>query len=674
MDEGRQVAGFRLERHLGAGAMGQVYAAREEATGRMVALKFLHGGVLAEPVAAERFRREGIALARVDHPHVVKVHASGSAQGRPYLVMELLPGRTLAGALEQGLPRAAALDLLLQVAAGVGALHAAGLVHRDLKPENVLLDAEGRAKVGDLGLAYLGAAESLTDTGRTLGSPGYMAPEALVGRRVRGPASDVYALGVMLYEVLTGELPHPAPNLLELAAMRLADPAPDPRRASPDAPPALARLCRVAMAAEPAQRPPDGLAFHAALSAALAAPPRPRWPLALAGACGVLALAALTWGQAGSGGEAADAPNASSSPVAPGAASPSIASPPGASPLAGAPPRWELSLPVSGARLRVDLAQCAALIAPDRLLVGDELGRLRLLDPAGRELLCATVEEGAPIVAVGEGPAGYYALLGGGRLCRVDPHDGRVRAERALGPSALGFLCADERVVVRCGEMLLQLDGWDLSTAHQRDTAGACLRLARAPSGQLIAAIGRLGDVRQVRIARLGRQLEWETSAPFTGRASALAGTRERWWIGTSDGRLVELELGDALAAPRRRDFIGEELLSLDLGRASARAHSGTVLAIAPFPEQGCLLSLAKINGPGEGTYRYLCGFELTCWDLAAGKQRWRVRETERCRPCAFFSPSGEGALLLGLTSGPGSEGYRLGLRALRAPAAQASR
>tara|TARA_R110002072_G_scaffold10621_3_gene49463 strand:- start:154 stop:2085 length:1932 start_codon:yes stop_codon:yes gene_type:complete len=279
--------------------MGEVFRATEVATGREVAVKILLSGSRASHATLERFRRERLALAQVCHPNVLTVHSAGSHQGSPYLVTEVVEGGDLAEwieAQEDPPPLGEGLRLLSEVAEGMAALHAAGILHRDLKPANVLLGAPGpTAKVADFGLALdLEGSETLTKSGTMLGTPAYMAPEAMSGARVRDPRADVYSLGVLAYELTTGRLPHTAPNLILLLVERSENQAPDPRVLCPQLPSEIAELIMAAMQADPAERPADAREFADRLAAAHDAKPSSR-PLrgVLVGAAILLSACAL---------------------------------------------------------------------------------------------------------------------------------------------------------------------------------------------------------------------------------------------------------------------------------------------------------------------------------------------------------------------------------------------
>ena len=262
------VAGrYRILERLGHGAMSDVFLAEDLELGRRVALKLL--GPSADPV---RFEREARAAAALTHPNVNQLFDYGKVDGRPYMVLEYLPGGTLEDRLRGGkpLPDDETRAIAVGLAAGLAHAHERGLVHRDLKPSNVLFDAEGRPKIADFGIARMGDAGTLTEAGTVMGTAAYISPEQAAGEPAT-PASDVYSLGVILFRMLTGRLPFTAQQPLELAAMHRDLPAPAVESFRGDVPPALAGVVNSALAKDPADRPPDG----AALAAALGAPAAP---------------------------------------------------------------------------------------------------------------------------------------------------------------------------------------------------------------------------------------------------------------------------------------------------------------------------------------------------------------------------------------------------------------
>jgi eukaryotic-like serine/threonine-protein kinase len=252
---------YRLEERLASGGMAEVWAAQDLELERRVALKLLHS--TADPV---RFEREARAAAALSHPSICQLYDYGEADGRPYIVLEYLPGGTLEARLTPGQPlsEAEAERIAGEIAAGLAHAHANGLVHRDLKPGNVLFDEEGAAKITDFGIAKIAGASTLTEAGTLLGTAAYMSPEQARGERAT-PASDVYSFGVILFQMLTGRLPFESVSPLELAAMHERAEPPEITSIRPNAPPHLARLAMSALAKRPGERPADGDALVAAL-------------------------------------------------------------------------------------------------------------------------------------------------------------------------------------------------------------------------------------------------------------------------------------------------------------------------------------------------------------------------------------------------------------------------
>jgi hypothetical protein len=252
---------YRVDARLGAGGMGSVWRAHDLRLDRDVAVKVLMPSFAGDPVLTERFDREARALAAVTSPHVIAIHdVITSAGGDPFLVMELCPDGSLGDRLDAAgsLPVAEALRLLADVAEGLVALHARGILHRDVTPRNVLLSG-GRAKLGDLGLARAGATDGrpplaeLTGAGTTVGTLAYLAPELLEGEPP-STASDVYGLGAVAYRTLAGVLPHSAGSVAELVTARMRPVAPLGEHL-PGVEPDLASLVARALDVRPDARP-----------------------------------------------------------------------------------------------------------------------------------------------------------------------------------------------------------------------------------------------------------------------------------------------------------------------------------------------------------------------------------------------------------------------------------
>jgi serine/threonine protein kinase len=250
------LAEFDILERLGRGGQGVVYKARQHSPERIVALKMLPSGVVGRE-RLTRFRAEADAVARLQHPNVVQIYAVGEHAGRPYLVLEFCAGGTLADHRDGSRrPPGAAAALVETLARAVHALHVAGVVHRDLKPQNVLLAADGTPKVADFGLAKcFDDDRGQTQTVAMLGTPAYMAPEQAAGGTKRaGPAADVYALGAILYELLTGRPPFRGETPLEtLEQAKAADPVP-PRRLRPGTPRDLETICLKCLQKGPERR------------------------------------------------------------------------------------------------------------------------------------------------------------------------------------------------------------------------------------------------------------------------------------------------------------------------------------------------------------------------------------------------------------------------------------
>jgi hypothetical protein len=264
----RRLAGrYALHERLGAGGMGVVYRATDPSVGRDVAIKLLAPGALASRQAASRFRKEAQAAGRLGHPHVVRVLDFGQDGDALFLVMELVDGPSLADVIADAgaLPPAEAARICAAVARGVAAAHAAGVLHRDIKPGNVLLQPDGTPMLADFGLAQEADSGRMTHTGQVLGTPAYMAPEQVSGRAALGPETDVYGVGAVLYEALTGAAPYPidpppggraAAGVEVLAAILHTDPLPVAER-RPSVPRELGYVVARAMARSPADRYPS---------------------------------------------------------------------------------------------------------------------------------------------------------------------------------------------------------------------------------------------------------------------------------------------------------------------------------------------------------------------------------------------------------------------------------
>ncbi len=287
--DARQVIGERYEilGLLGSGGMGNVYKARDLELDELCALKVLRPELAGAPGVIERFRSEVRLARRVTHPNVARVFDIGERGGERILTMELVDGEPLSALLarEGRLPLGRLVAVASAICAGLEAAHAAGVIHRDLKPDNVLLERGGRVVLTDFGIARAAATDARA-TAALLGTPAYMAPEQIEGQVPVDARADLYALGAMLFELSTGELPWKGETIFAVAAARLLHPPPDPRTIRPDLPAGLAALVLRCMARRPEDRFPSAAAVASALAAlTLPAPPSPaRLPVPAAAA------------------------------------------------------------------------------------------------------------------------------------------------------------------------------------------------------------------------------------------------------------------------------------------------------------------------------------------------------------------------------------------------------
>ena len=259
---------FELLDELGRGGAGTVWRARERDSGREVALKLIRAG---SPASRARVQREGELAARLDHAGIVRIHALGECQGLIWLACELVEGARTLDAVLPTLGLAERLALIRDAARALGHAHARGVTHRDVKPQNLLVGADGRVRVSDFGVATALGMDRLTRTGALVGTPAYMAPELVAPETgvVVGPPTDVWALGVLLYQALTDRLPFEAESFLGLAASICEAAPPPPRALRAGIPPAAEAVCLRALSRAPADRYPDGEALAADLERVL---------------------------------------------------------------------------------------------------------------------------------------------------------------------------------------------------------------------------------------------------------------------------------------------------------------------------------------------------------------------------------------------------------------------
>jgi serine/threonine-protein kinase len=261
---------YRVLRRIGGGGMADVWLAEDTHLQRQVALKVLHRRFLQDPEFVGRFQREAEHAAGLTHPNIVAVYDRGSDGDVNYIAMRYVQGPTLKELIDRGLSPDQAVALVRQVLEGARFAHRNGIVHRDLKPQNVIVDEEGKAVVTDFGIARAGVSE-ITQTGSVMGTPQYLSPEQAQGFEVT-PVSDLYSIGVILYEALTGRVPFEADSAVAIAMKQVAETPMRPSSINPQVSPALDAVVMRALEKEPGQRFQSADAFIAALDAALKDP------------------------------------------------------------------------------------------------------------------------------------------------------------------------------------------------------------------------------------------------------------------------------------------------------------------------------------------------------------------------------------------------------------------
>jgi serine/threonine-protein kinase len=234
---------YRLEARIGHGGMSTVYRAFDTVLERPVAIKLMHREIARDGDQLERFRREARSVAQLNHQHIVTVIDAGEDDGTPYIVLEYVEGETLKDRIRRfgRLPIVEAIAYAIEIARALGCAHERGIVHRDIKPQNVLVDLEGSAKVTDFGIARSLAEEGLTADGRVLGTTDYVSPEQALGHAVTGQ-SDLYSLGIVLYEMLTGDVPFKGENQVAVAMKHVREELPDVRTLRPEVSAAVAAV------------------------------------------------------------------------------------------------------------------------------------------------------------------------------------------------------------------------------------------------------------------------------------------------------------------------------------------------------------------------------------------------------------------------------------------------
>ncbi|MGH9173562.1 MAG: protein kinase domain-containing protein, partial [Vicinamibacterales bacterium] len=258
---------YEIREAIGEGNFSVTYRATDRVLGRDVAVKVLREQYVQHAGFASRFENEARAAALISHPNVIQVFDYGREDDATYIVMQFVPGATLKDYIRENAPLriGESVDFTRQILEGLAAIHDAGIIHRDIKPQNVLMADHGQLKLTDFGIARLGtAATGLTESGTALGTAAYMAPEQASGQEI-GHGADLYAVGVVLYEMLTGQLPFPGDNPVQVMYRHVNEMPPPPRSLNPDIPVTIEAFVMRALAKEPPDRYPSARAMRDAL-------------------------------------------------------------------------------------------------------------------------------------------------------------------------------------------------------------------------------------------------------------------------------------------------------------------------------------------------------------------------------------------------------------------------
>ncbi len=277
MRSGERLGSYTVIEEIGKGGMAEVYRARQQSVDRDVAIKVILKGIVGDPAAVQRFQREAKLIARLEHPHILPVYDFDGTHEPPYIVMRYLDGGTLKDAMAQGLlPFNEIVHLIHQISSALDYAHRQGIIHRDIKPSNILVDRDGNAFVSDLGLARLtgtvSGARQITETGVIMGTPDYMSPEQAVGGEEIDHRTDIYALGVILFEMLTGALPFNAPSGVQMLMQHIQSPVPSVRERRPELPDAVDMVMYRVLAKDRSERYETASEFGADVAEALGMP------------------------------------------------------------------------------------------------------------------------------------------------------------------------------------------------------------------------------------------------------------------------------------------------------------------------------------------------------------------------------------------------------------------
>ncbi|MBC8170664.1 MAG: protein kinase, partial [Anaerolineae bacterium] len=256
---GTKLGPYEIREEVGRGGMATVYRAYQSNVDRDVAIKVIHGNIAGDSQAVQRFQREARLIARLEHPHILPVYDFDGANEPPYIVMRYLDGGTLKDVMQQGrVPLNEVVYVMQQITSALDYAHRQGIVHRDVKPNNIMIDRDGNAFVTDLGIARIASADhpgkQLTATGTIMGTPDYMSPEQALGEDDVDFRTDIYAVGAMLYHMLTGQLPYSSNSTMGMLMQHIQEAVPFALELNPDLPPDIDDVIHKAMAKKPTER------------------------------------------------------------------------------------------------------------------------------------------------------------------------------------------------------------------------------------------------------------------------------------------------------------------------------------------------------------------------------------------------------------------------------------
>ena len=610
-----QLGPYRVVRRLGQGGMGVVDEVVHVGSGARYALKRLTPGAARQPELRQRFAREAQALAGLDHPHLVRIHAAELDGPEPYLVQPLLPGGSLAERLRRGpLPLAEARRIFLELVSGLAHAHARGVLHRDLKPENVLFAPEGQAVLTDFGLARGAGDVALTESGALLGTLAWMPPEQARDARSADSRADVYGLGALLYALLTGRPPLEAQGLSPVAQMaRLQTARPTAvHELRPDAPRDLIAVCERALEKDPARRWASAVALQEHLASASPGSARgaPRLALgALTLVSAGLALYLATSVPSGAVGQASSLHSAAVAlPAPPRAKAAPLASPTAAEgpAAAGRGTRWTL-VPLLAAPLATSPRACfdrsGILVWTGKGFARAPRHPLEPVAPEAVEPLFQPLGEASFLAWSGDAVwLGVTTEPGVGLWVFRGPQGERVVTERPLWAvwSASLLAVASDRHRLRLVDARTERT-WPLDF-RARCAAFAPDERLLAPERALNVKEGRLGVLSSWRLEERGWVRRGQ-EPPLISIVDTVDvhPSGQRVALGGSHGWVTEMEL--PYEPSRHRVY------ARGPSEAPMNAHLGRVLGCAYLDDGARLLSLAVLQGEG--------GAELVVWSTA---------------------------------------------------------